>query len=60
MKPYLDLNKSVVFTVVFVCVAGLIAMGKLPAETLKYLLVWLVPSPLVDAKSIQDQPSGAK
>lgn len=46
MKLDIDWTKTVVFCVVFVGVAVLTALGKVPAEYLKYLFVWLVPSPM--------------
>lgn len=36
---------AVVFAVVFVCVSGLVYLGKVPPDALGYLLAWLIPSP---------------
>ena len=46
MKLNLDWEKTVVFCVVFLCVTLLVWAGKIPAEYIKYLFVWLVPSPV--------------
>lgn len=46
MKLDIDWTKAVVFCTVFVGVCVLTAMNKVPPEYLKYLFVWLVPSPM--------------
>ncbi len=45
-KLSVDMNKSIVFCVVFIGVCALIATGKLEADYLKFLLAWLIPGPL--------------
>lgn len=37
---------AVVFTVVFGAISGLVWSGKLPAESVGFLLTWLIPSPM--------------
>lgn len=55
MKIDLDITKTIVFCVVFAGVCVLVGLGKLPAEYVKYLFVWLVPSPVqVSSKSAED------
>ena len=46
MKIDFDWHKTIVFSVVFIGTVVLISLGKLPQEYLKYLFVWLVPSPI--------------
>ena len=41
-----DMTKALVFCVVFVTVAALIAAGKVDASYLKYMITWMIPSPL--------------
>lgn len=42
----LDLFKTIVFCLSLICATVLVAMGKIPSETLKFFLIWLLPSPL--------------
>lgn len=47
-KFSLDISKSLIFCIVFLAMAGLVALGKIPADKLEYLLFVLVPSPIRD------------
>ncbi len=50
-RASLDISKSLIFCLVFVVMAGLVALGKVDVEKLQYLLLVLVPSPIrVDGK----------
>lgn len=42
----LDLSQSLIFCIVFIVMSGLVALGKIPADKLEYLLLILVPSPI--------------
>ena len=46
MKLTVEATKALVFCAVLAAVTTLIALGKLDAEYLKYLLAWLIPGPL--------------
>jgi hypothetical protein len=50
-KPSADVTKSIVFCVVLLCVTILVYAGKIPEDYLRYLFVWLVPSPIEPPKS---------
>ncbi len=60
-KLSIDATKAIVFCVVFLGCAGLIATGKLDAEYLKFLLAWLIPGPLNfdKAQSDSEKTTGA-
>ena len=45
-KLSIDATKALVFCVVCISVTTLIALGKMDAEYLKYLLAWLIPGPI--------------
>lgn len=45
-KLTVDTTKSIVFVAVLICTTVLVYAGKIPEEYLKYLFVWLVPSPI--------------
>lgn len=45
-KTTIDISKSLIFVLVFVTMAVLVALGKVEAEKLQYLLLILVPSPI--------------
>ncbi len=58
MKLSVDATKALVFIAVLAAVTVLIAMSKLDAEYLKFLLAWLIPGPLTFDQSTKDE--GAK
>lgn len=45
-KLSIDYQRAAIFIVVCVCVTILLALGKLDQSYLKYLLLWLIPSPI--------------
>lgn len=45
-KYSLDISKSLIFVLVFVTMAVLVALGKVDTKELQYLLLILVPSPV--------------
>ncbi len=46
MKLSVEGTKALVFCAVLAAVTTLIALGKVDAEYLKYLLAWLIPGPV--------------
>ena len=42
-----DLSQSLIFCIVFIACVVLVALGKMDADKLNYLLLILVPSPIV-------------
>lgn len=50
----LDISQSLIFCIVFICMCVLVALGKMEAEKLQYLLLILVPSPI---KSMPSAPT---
>lgn len=47
-KFSLDISKTLVFALVFICVTILVAMGKVPSDWLEKCLLILIPSPIRD------------
>ncbi len=47
----LDVSQSLIFCIVFIAMCTLVALGKVDAEKLQYLLLILVPSPIKTAQS---------
>jgi hypothetical protein len=50
---------AAVFAVVFLGLVALVALGKLPAESVMAIVAWLIPSPMhrSEPKSLQSPPS---
>jgi hypothetical protein len=46
LPKQLDVSRTVVFLVVFIGVVALVAVGKLPADKLEWILLILIPSPI--------------
>lgn len=53
-KYTVDVSQSIIFCIVFIVMATLVALGKVEADKLQYLLLILVPSPVKPA--IQESP----
>lgn len=45
-KYTVDVSQSIIFCIVFIVMATLVALGKVEADKLQYLLLILVPSPV--------------
>jgi hypothetical protein len=55
-KYSLDLSQAAIFCIVFLAVGGLVALGKVDAKMLEYLLFILIPSPV----KRETPPAGAQ
>ncbi len=49
----LDVSQSLIFCIVFLAMCTLVALGKVDAEKLQYLLLILVPSPIKTGSAAQ-------
>jgi hypothetical protein len=55
-KYTVDVSQSIIFCLVFLAMAALVALGKVDADKLQYLLLILVPSPVKPAPTPEVTP----
>jgi hypothetical protein len=55
-KYTVDVSQSIIFCLVFIAMATLVALGKVDADKLQYLLLILVPSPVKPATTPEATP----